>query len=297
VTLTYTIYQIAAKKNFKHLLNFSLLFIISAPSIVYHLYTQTDMMIFARSMQNVTLSPPLIYVILGFGIFFPFAFWGIIKIFKNKNENIYIFLVIWFMGGLLLAYLPDFQFQRRLLQGIQLPMIILAIVPFWPYIKKNLYRVNPNLIFPILLLSTLIIMPTTIYTVSRDINLITNHYPGFFINKSQMQTINYLKNRTYFNNVILTEDMSLANILPANIKTKVFIGHGHETIDLENKRNQMFEFVSQYFSEEGAQKFIKKYNISYIVSKKKLDYSSITLIKTFNEYNIYKINNLNPQFK
>jgi len=292
VALTYAIYQIASNKNFKFIIYFIILFFISVPSIIYHFFTLKDPLIYARSLQNITLSPPIIYVVLGFGIFLPLAIWGIYKIFKLKKEDKYIFLIIWFIGSLLLAYLPEFQFQRRLLQGIQLPMIILAIAPFWTLIKKYVHKTKNSYLLAIIFLpSLLILMPTTIYNISRDIHLSKIYNPNFYIEKPQKEIIDFLQEKTDYQGVVLSEDTFLMNVLPANIKTKVFLGHGHETIDFENKRTLISQFLNQEFSKEETKNFVKKYNISYILSKAELNYKFISLIETFNDYNIYQVLN------
>ncbi len=288
VTLTYTIYHLARNKNFKNIISFLILFFISLPSIVYHFFTLKDPLIYGRSLQNVTLSPPIIYVILGFGIFLPLATWGIYKIFKLKKEDKYIFLIIWLIGSLFLSYLPEFQFQRRLLQGMQLPMIILAIVPFWSFIKKYLYKTKDSYLSAVIfLLSLLILMPTTIYNISRDIHLSTIHNPYFYIEKPQQQIINFLQDKTNYQTVVLSDDTFLMNLLPANIKTKVFLGHGHETIDFENKQILLLQFLNQKLSEQEAKNFLKKHNISYVISRYDLKNNFFSLIKTIGDYKIY----------
>jgi len=289
ITFTYSLFYYLSNKNFKIFQSFLILVIISIPSIIYHLYTLKDPLIYARSLQNITLTPPIIYVILGFGIFFPLALFGIWKIFKQKKQTNYIFLIIWLIGSMFLIYLPQYQFQRRLLQGFQLPMIILAVCPFWNFIEKYFQKIKTSYYSAIIILaSLLIITPTTIYHLTRDLVFFDQHKPNLYLTKQQNQIIDFLKNKTDYQSVILCQDNFLSNYIPAALPAKIFLGHSHETLEFENKMILRLEFFSNNFPDQTAKRFLQKYNVKYIISQTPLNYEFLKETQNFDEYFIYE---------
>ena len=99
--------------------------------------------------QNATLSPPLVYLLWGFGILLPLAFIGLIGILRRSFERqstrwtghfiplwAFVLLVI---GEGVLAYMPT-MLQRRFLHAMTIPLAILATeglrVTLFPWIDR-----------------------------------------------------------------------------------------------------------------------------------------------------------------
>ena len=133
VIFAYTIlYSLKNKEklldNFKYPL---ILILTSSPSIIYHLIIlKIDPISLAKSHQNICITPKLITVLLSYGFLLIGAV-TYIWIFRNKKiKNIKLFLIIWFLVQFLLLYAPT-QLQRRLSEGLHIPISILTILLFF----------------------------------------------------------------------------------------------------------------------------------------------------------------------
>lgn len=279
-------------KKYKHFLHFFLLFIFSAPAVFYHFYTLSDPLISARSLQNITLTPPLIFIILGYGIFFPLAFFGLYEIFKKNKEDKYLFLIIWLFISLFLIYLPNYQFQRRLLQGLQIPLIAFALCGVWPFFEKKIITLSKKYYFPLIMfLLVFLIAPTTLYNLSRDIIFAEKRINIFYLTKQQNQVIEFLHQKNAGQKTILSQDTHLSNVLPANTNHKMFAAHQHETLDFENKLKIKNQFFINGLNNRTAFDLIKNYRISCIIAQSPLNYDFLPIPNKIGSYYIYQITN------
>jgi len=290
VTFIYCLALWLKNKNSQNFIHFLLLFTFSAPALLYHVYTLSDPLISARSLQNITLTPPPIYVILGYGIFFPLAFFGLYKIFKKNKEEKYSFLIIWLLVALLLIYLPNYQFQRRLLQGLQIPLIAFSLYFVWPFFEKKIIAVSKKYYFSLIIfLLIFTIAPSTLYNLSRDIIFAKNRINNFYLNKPQNKVIEFLTQKNGERKTILSQDTHLSNVLPAKTNHKMFAAHQHETLDFENKLKMKQQFVINGLSGRTAFNLIKKYGISCIISENELNYEFLPAPKKIDSYFIYEL--------
>jgi hypothetical protein len=75
--------------------------------------------------QNVTLSPPPLAYVLGYGILAPLAAWGAVIAFRRSTAVGGRVAATWSMVAFALAYLP-WNLQRRFTEGVMIPLAILA---------------------------------------------------------------------------------------------------------------------------------------------------------------------------
>lgn len=81
--------------------------------------------------QNITESPALWVVAVGYGLMIPLAVIGVIKGRATKRAAV-SFLVCWILVVTMAMYIPGLNVQRRLLSGLHIPMAVLtAIGLFW----------------------------------------------------------------------------------------------------------------------------------------------------------------------
>jgi hypothetical protein len=80
---------------------------------------------------------PVMAYILGYAPLLPFAAYGVYSRWKSRVTWT---LVIWFVGQFVLMYLPLFHFQRRLGEGLHIPLAILAAMGILALAKKGVMR-------------------------------------------------------------------------------------------------------------------------------------------------------------
>ena len=117
--------------------------IVSSPAIFYHFWVLANNPIMAlRASQNITIAPPFIFIIIGYGFLWPLAALGIIWLIKRRELNHYfLFLLSWLLVSVALVNFP-IQFQSRYTQGLHLPLVIFSVVALFFLVDKFLTPKN-----------------------------------------------------------------------------------------------------------------------------------------------------------
>ncbi len=248
-----------------------IILLISLPSILYWLWMElTDFTTQIRTYQNVCLTPSLWVSLVSYGFLIPLALWAIYKFIRTyKLNNLKIFLITWFIIQFILLYAP-FLFQRRLMQGLQIPLIILAVYGLrfiynyfqthWSVKKFNFYIKN---IFLMLILFVLLFTSSNIYNWIREMTVFAKTYPQLYINNDVLAGYNWFAKYTRPNSVILA-DLYNGNLIPGRTGRRVYIGHGVETLFFDSKLQQLVWFYATNKLDEKKKKFLKQNHIDYI---------------------------------
>ncbi|HCC22652.1 TPA: hypothetical protein DF272_00530 [Candidatus Falkowbacteria bacterium] len=264
--LAYSFYLLLEKRaTFLALLShFALLFFLSVPAVIYHLYTLSDPIIAARAAQNFTMNSPLIFTVIGLGLPF-FGFWlGSYSEFKSNTSPSHVFLFIWFTVGLLLSFVPDWQFGRRSLHSISIPAVILSITWFQSICAR--YHVDLKSIInrhpmAIVMFFITVLAPTSFFNLSRDIKLYLNNHPLFYYSSAKDQALSQLNNLHGKN--IMASDVN-SNFIVGHSDKNVFWGHDHESIDSANKKRLQAEIFSGQLPSDRLQSELKFLSVDYI---------------------------------
>ena len=248
-----------------------IILLISLPSISYWLWLElTDFVTQIRTYQNVCLTPSLWVTLVSYGFLIPLSLWAIYNfIKKHQLNNLKIFLTVWFVTQFILLYFP-FAFQRRLMQGLQIPLIILAVYglqSIYNNLKQRLANKNFNFYIKntslMVILFILLFTSSNVYNWIREMAVFAETYRQLYINNDVVAGYNWLKHNTLPENVILT-DLYNGNLIPGRIGHKVYIGHGVETLFFDSKLQQMVWFYSINNLDNKKINFLKHNKISYI---------------------------------
>ena len=262
--LAYCIYLLFEKraKLLFLLYHFSLLFLISFPSIIYHFYTLSDPIVAARGLQNVTLSSPFIFIVIGLGFPFIGALLCFYKIFK-KNTPLHIFLIIWFTTSLILSFLPEWQFGRRSLHSISIPTILLFIIwlkPIYNLHKTKITKILEYGFIPMILF-ILIFAPTSLYQITRDVNLYIKPHQFFYLSSKKEAVLEQLNVLPKLN--FITSDVN-SNFIAGHTNKNVFWGHDHESLDSANKKRIQTELFSGNLPDKQVYSILDSLQFNYI---------------------------------
>jgi len=259
-------------KRWSMWLHYILSLILSLPFIIYHYYLiKTDFFIGTRAARNIALTPPFIFVFLGFGFLLIFAVAGLIyqikakNLFKNKKI---IFLTVWLIIGLILLYMP-FNWQRRFLMGLQIPMVfftVIFLVALTDFCKKKYNKLFLFLKKNYLTLTFIFIFffgLSNVFDYVRDFYFFKNQLPLFYLSNDYLNAANWLKINNQNNKIILSQNLN-GLIIPSLVNQRVFLAHGHETIDFNAKTSKVNDYFANKYSEKEATKFLQENNIGYI---------------------------------
>lgn len=202
---------------------------LSAPSIGWQAARLlTDEITLDWARQNITLTPPPWDVSAGFGLLLPLAVFGFMRFRRGAGATVLIhngrvpwLLMAWAVVQLALVYSP-FPFQRRLLQGVHVPLALLAtegIVWVAAVFPRTLILRS----FAIVLLG-LLLTTSTVGTVSRDVALFSARNPIFYLSSPLQEVFRTLETDPHGGVVIA--GMTTASFIPAWTGRVVFAAPG-----------------------------------------------------------------------
>lgn len=244
---------------------------VASPSIFYHLYLLTVSPVLAqRGWQNVTLAPPLIFIIIGYGFLWLGFSWGLYQLLREKKMNRqFTFLLVWVVVALALIISPN-QFQSRYLQGLQLPLVIFTNVAIFNWLRTKNRQVGFAAHSGVTVLFAFIFIFgfSNLFNLTRDLYYFTEQ-PGatiryFYFSADQLAVAQYLRTQPT-NQVVLADDIDFSLFIPALTNQRVFIGHGIETNYFEQKKLYWAWFFSHDRQSEKKQAFLARESIDYVI--------------------------------
>jgi hypothetical protein len=204
--------------------------------------------------QNITLSPPPVYYLWGYFLFWPFVLIGMGKlliILKAENDSRrvdnlpgLIAAAFWIIGILLLAYLPT-VLQRRFMLGFTIPMSILSTYALkssiFPWLDqrqaigfKHWKGLVPVVLIAFSMISSLLLSTSTaMYAAQRPQEL--------FDSKALVNAVDWLGLQAKQGDVVLSSEPS-GLLVASKTGLPVFIGHPIETMNYQNKSIQVRDF-------------------------------------------------------
>jgi hypothetical protein len=269
VTLAYVIFLFIKNKKIdaRSIWNYLFLVIISAPSVFYYFFLLlNNESLRIKAAQNICLTPGGLNFFISYGLGLLFAIFAMIYLVENKKiNNKFLFLTVWFWASILLIYGP-FNFQRRLTEGFQIPLTILAFVGLviifdllkirWKFFRKiRLWQSLP--IFIILLCFT------NALVYFGDFSFLESKTQIVYLAKSTKEAVDWYRNNSNSNDTILASVIN-GNLIPGLIGRRVFLGHGIETIDFKVKIAELQDFFQDKKSEAAEKDFLIKNRINYL---------------------------------
>jgi len=234
----------------------------SLPVLVYFfwLYRVNDVFK-AWSDANILLSPHPIMYIIGFGFLLPLCIYGAIRFIKDQRL---LYVIVWFIAGAILLYAP-FAFQRRLIEGLHVPIAILAAlgaVALWKYLRKLGWI--PAITFALLL--GIFLPISNIYIPLQDMwEYHTNKSQPYYIDRDHEQVFSWLRTQAPHSDSIFSAAFYTGNLLPAYTLHPVFVGHGPQTIHLDEKLELHDLFFALTTSDEWRRQFLQDWKIKYVL--------------------------------
>ncbi len=249
--------------------------LIPVPVIIYNAYVFSSNPVFRIwAEQNIVLSPHPVHYLLGYGIVGPLAIGGVRYFLKRKEER-GLFLVAWVLIVPPLLYAP-FNLQRRLIEGFQIPLCILASFGISRYVLPAITRFRlvkaltrferytlPKLRRFIVTIIVLVTVPSNLLLLLGNSLEVAKCEPPIFHDVEELEAINWLKENTSHQDIVLSS-YETGNLIPARSGNRVFLGHGSETIRLEEKRLIVEKFFKSETSDAYRVGVLKSYKISYV---------------------------------
>jgi len=236
------------------------------PGVVYLLYLNRSNEVLREWLRVTdTLSPSPFEYVLGFGIVAALAIPGFWLLWRHRPPAGRL-LVIWAVLQAALLYAPA-SFQRRLVEGLQLPLCIAASAAlFW--ISGAMFKVHARVYRRLILLGAIIFASLT------NVGLIIGQIargpvsgaadPRQYVSADLISTFDWLRAGADPDSVLFSSYLT-GNLTPSQTGLRVFLGHYGQTIHSEEKGAEVASFYKGTLSEDDARRLFTENRIRYVI--------------------------------
>src|SRR5262249_3728167 len=170
-----------------------------------------------------TLSPSPIEYVLGFGLVGPLAVLGLVILWSARSRYVSL-LVIWIGTQAALLYAPV-NFQRRLIEGLQLPLVIAAsVAAFW---LTRRFRSRPAartvVLCGLLLFASITNLGFLIGLLEGSARVRANDDPRRLVSEDLMSSLEWI-GRDFDRSAVIFCSYFTGNIAPSVTGLRVFLG-------------------------------------------------------------------------
>lgn len=231
--------------------------LIPLPYLLYNAAIFSANPIFAAwQAQNLLPSPHPIHYLFGYGVIGGLAI-GSLRWATRRGtlRPFYALLVGWVVVAPILAYLPGVSVQRRLLEGVFVPLCILCVatvrIGWWRRaggLKQRQRQSRQRTIATSALL--VLSLPTTMLILISGVQTATVPYVGnqLFIPTAWIEALAWLDAHSQADQIALS-NVQIGNLVPAYSHLRTVVGHGPETIGYADKRGAVDSLLSRPFSQ------------------------------------------------
>lgn len=249
------------KANVNEFIALALIAAAQIPLLIYNFLLLSKDPVWSQfTAQNLTLSPPPIYYVWGFGFFWPLAIIGIIQAIRERN-TVLLASLAWVIVAFALAYAP-FGIQRRFLLGITIPLSLLAIAGL-SNILQFISRKNNWVARRVsgLALTVVLLTSVTAITLMPDFSLYIQGQPEkYFYPRELNTTLNWISANTQPDDFFLSTEHTGAFVAQITGR-RVFIGHEMETLNYDAKTDE----VKQFYLGELSSDWLSQYPIQWVI--------------------------------
>jgi hypothetical protein len=200
--------------------------LITLPLFGFYAWAFSRNPIFAQwSAQNILTAPPPHHYLLAYGGLLAFGVWALPSAWRDGERG--ALLIAWGLVGLLAVYLP-INVQRRLAEGVLLPLAILAVMGLAHLPVRRL--ASPLVLLALTLPSSLLLLVGTSAAIAGGSE-------AAYVSRVERDALVWLAENTPLHErgaVILTRFEDGTRV-PAYTNLRVYVGHGPETLDYDAK--------------------------------------------------------------
>ena len=234
--------------------------LISAPVVGYSLWVfNSDPVYKVWSAQNLILSPHPLHYLAAYGVPLLLAAFAVRDAWRSERAA---WLALAWVGVVpFLVYLP-FNLQRRLVEGVQVPLSLLAAWGLGQIssLKSQVPSLRRWLVVGVVLL---ILSLTNVILVAGNTLVLRWHSEPIYRDAAEIAALDWLSDRVESDDVVLAS-YETGNYLPARVWARVFVGHGPETVRFGEKKALMARFFYAATDDFWRQELLEEYGVDYV---------------------------------
>ncbi len=229
------------------------------PLLAYDLWVFYTNPVFAGwSAQNVTLSPPPRIYLLGYGLLLALGVIGLAWGHRGGREL--SFPLLWVGLVMVLIYLP-WNLQRRFLEGVQVPLGLLAGVGLvW---LTNRWLKSDRGKWRALTAAVALMMMSNLYLTAGLTLAAASRSPALFWPADLLAGVDWLGAHSSWEDTVLAGPET-GNLIPARVGQRVVVGHGMETVNYEGKRAAVARFFSAAAPDAERRALVRKWGVVWV---------------------------------
>ena len=241
--------------------------LLSAPVVAYSAWVFTSDRVYATwAAQNLILSPHPLHYLAAYGI--PLALAAFAARAAWRSERPAWLPLAWVAIVPVLVYLP-FNLQRRLIEGAQIPLSLLAA---WGLVKlsnRSTERSRQSLQSPSLKSRLVIgvalvgLSLTNVLLVAGNSLALRGQPAPIYRDAGEIAALDWLNEQIEPDDVILAS-YATGNYLPARVGARVFVGHGPESVHADEKKALAAQFFDGATDETWRQRLLTDYGVDYV---------------------------------
>jgi len=246
--------------------------LISAPIVAYNAWVFTTNPVYATwAAQNRILSPHPLHYLAAYGIPLVLAAFAVRSAWRQKGMG---WLALAWVGVVpVLAYLP-FNLQRRLVEGVQVPLSLLAA---WGTVKiLNLQPPTSNFQLPTSSLQpptsnlkgvagvlVVALSLTNVLLVAGNCLSLWGRPAPIYRDRGEAAALDWLNERVKPDDVVLAA-YGTGNYLPVRVSARVFVGHGPESVHADEKKALVANFFDTATDDAWRRQLLMQYGVDYV---------------------------------
>jgi hypothetical protein len=263
-------------------------FVIPLPLLLYYaLVLQTNPVFRIWNAQATTLSPNPLHYLLAYGVMItlgvlPIVAGDKVQVTRDADKTLPLvtrhvsLLWLWILVVALLLYSP-LNAQRRFVEGVQIPLAILAAIGLCEILLPRLEhtrafaalaarpRYSRERLRRLLLVLFLSIMSIANFAVLARLSFLTavEQPDAFFRSRDEIAAVDWLGAHASRDDVVLSTYWT-GSFIPARAGNRVFVGQRYETVDFENKVAAVEKFFSAGSDDAWRRDLLAQYRIAYV---------------------------------
>jgi len=220
------------------LLQYAVIAVLSAAAPVWSWYAAHLDPAYLAKINTPTLSPRPIDDAAGYGLIFLLALLGLAWALSHRRSNPrLLFPVCWAVVNGGLVYAPV-AFQRKMAEGLHIPLCILAAVALVMLIAPRLRGPKgADRSALLIVLAVVLALPSNALfvagimqqTAANNLDFFGARMPPAYLPWDEVAGINYLAEHAGEDDVVLSSSL-IGNYIPAHASCRVFVGHWAETL-------------------------------------------------------------------
>jgi hypothetical protein len=257
----------------------AVVYTLAAPLFLYYLFSLSGNQVMQTwNAQAVTRSPNPLHYVLTYLPYLVAALPGL-RLLRRDNfprREALLFLWLWLAAAAFLLYMP-LNAQRRFVQGLQIPLAILATVGLYyyylPRLRQNRFvvalaqrpRYSLDGLQRLATVSFLFLAGlVNVYLLAGAfITLaVVQPYP-LFRPLAELEAMNWLRANSRPEEVVLAAYWT-GSYLPYGAGNRIVVGQRYETIHFDSRRREVEHYYSQSADDGWRRSLLRRYGVAYV---------------------------------